>query len=82
MKRLCQVRTTGFDLARPAHDLGGYRNLGDGKNDVRAPPVLRQRAAIRDDRLKATAIFPRDVHDNPALIQPSERLRAIWGSSE
>jgi hypothetical protein len=44
--------------------------------------ALRQRATIRDDRLKATAIFPPDVHDNPALIQPIEGLRAIWGSFE
>jgi hypothetical protein len=32
---------------------------------MRAPDVLLQRAAIRDDRLKTTAIFSRDVHDNP-----------------
>ena len=43
-------------LAGPAHDLGRAAAVGGGKDDVGAPHMLLRRAAIRDDRLKPTAI--------------------------
>jgi hypothetical protein len=37
----------------------------DSPYDICAPDMLLRRAAVRDDRLKPTAIFRRDVDDNP-----------------
>jgi hypothetical protein len=54
----------GFCLARPPHDLGGTAAVGGGEDDLGAPHVLLRRTAIRDDRLKPTAILSGDVDDN------------------
>ena len=43
--------------ARSAHDLRGAAAVGGGQDDVGAPHMLLRRAAIRDDRLKPTAIL-------------------------
>jgi len=51
-------------FARPAHDLGGPAAISGGKDDLGAPHMLLRRAAIRDDRLKPTAIHWGDVDDN------------------
>src|SRR5262249_15550098 len=51
-------------FARPAHDLGGPAAISGGKDDLGAPHMLLQGAAIRDDRLKPTAIHWGDVGDS------------------
>jgi hypothetical protein len=61
MNRACQVHTT---IARPPHDLGGTAAVGRGEDDLGAPHVLLGCTAIRDDRLKPTAILSGDVDDN------------------
>ena len=43
-------------FAGAAHDLGGAAAIGRRQDDLGAPDVLLRRAAIRDDRLKPTAI--------------------------
>ena len=52
-------------LAGSPHDLGGAAAVGGGQDDFGAPDMLLRRVAIGDDRLKPTAIFRRDVDDNP-----------------
>ena len=54
----------GLRLARSAHDLGGAAAAGRREDDVGPPYVLLRRAAIRDDRLKPSAIRSGNVHDN------------------
>src|SRR5262245_15315495 len=51
-------------FARPAHDLGGPAAISGGKDDLGARHMLLQGAAIRDDRLKPTAIHWGDVDDS------------------
>ena len=51
-------------LARTTHDLSGAAAIGSGEDDIGTPHVLLRRAPTRDDRLKPTAICPRDVDDN------------------
>lgn len=48
------------------------------------PDMLLRRAAIRDDRLKAAAIFPGDVNGDPCSYHQHQLkpLRPIWASSE
>jgi hypothetical protein len=53
-----------FRLARAAHDLGSPAALGGREDDFGPPNMLLRSAAIRNDRLKPTAIFRRDVHHN------------------
>ena len=55
----------GLGLARPAHHLEGAAAVGRGQDDLGPPDMLLGRTAIRHDRLKPTAIFRRDVHDDP-----------------
>jgi hypothetical protein len=55
-------------FARAAHDLGSAAAVSRGQN-VCVPRVFLLRAAIRDDRLKSTAICGRDV-------------QAVWESPE
>jgi len=54
----------GLRFARSAHDLGGAAAVGRREHDVGPPYVLLRRAAIRDDRLKPSAIRSGNVHDN------------------
>ena len=54
----------GLRLARSAHDLGGAAAIGRREDDVGPPHVLLRRAAIRDDRLKPSAIHSGNVHDS------------------
>src|SRR6185436_5898741 len=54
----------GLRFAGAAHDLSGTAALGRRQDDVGAPYMLLQRAAVRDDRLESTAIRPGDSHDN------------------
>jgi hypothetical protein len=51
-------------FTRAAHDLGGAAAAGGGEYNLGAPHMLLWRAAIRDDRLKPTATFSRDDHNN------------------
>jgi hypothetical protein len=64
MNRACQVHTTG--LARPDRRMisAVAAAIGCGKDDLGAPHMLLGRAAIRDDRLKTTAISSGNVDDN------------------
>ena len=64
MTRACHVHTHRLRFTRAAHDLGGPAAVCDGKDNLGAPYMLLQRAAIRDDRLKPTAAFSRDGHNN------------------
>src|SRR5258705_6526658 len=51
-------------LARSPHDLGGAPAPRGGEDDLNAPHMLLRCAAIRDDRLKSTAVRSGDVDDN------------------
>ena len=51
-------------LAGAAHDLGGAAAVCGGEDNLCAPDMLLRRTAIRNDRLKPTAICSRDVDDN------------------
>ena len=53
-----------FRLAGSPHDLSRPTAIGGRKDDFGAPDMLLRSAAIGDNRLKPTAIFRRDVHDN------------------
>jgi len=64
MKRACQRHTTGFDLPERRMISAVPQPSAVAKIDVRAPNMLLWRAAIGDNRLKLTAIGPRDVDDN------------------
>ena len=55
----------GFGLAGPAHHIEGSAAVGRGQDDPGPPDMLLGRTAIRHDRLKPTAIFRRDVDDDP-----------------
>ena len=58
----------GLRFARSAHDLSGAAAVGRREDDVGAPHVLLRRAAIRDDRLKPTAIRWVTFTTIPALM--------------
>src|SRR4029453_15154287 len=53
-----------FRLAGSPHDLSRPTAIGGRKDDFGAPDMLLRSAAIGDNRLKPTAIFRRNVHDN------------------
>jgi hypothetical protein len=55
-------------FARAAHDLGGAAAVSRGEDDVGAPDVLLRRVAVRDDRLKSTAVGGLTFTIMPALI--------------
>jgi len=50
---------------RAAHDLEGAAAIGSGEDDVGTPHMFLRRATIRNDRLKPTAMFRRDVDCDP-----------------
>ncbi len=52
-------------LARSTHHLERAAAIGGGQNDLGAPHMLLRRAPIRHNRLKPTAVFRRDVHNDP-----------------
>jgi len=67
-------------FARPAHDLGGPAAISGGKDDLGAPHMLLRRAAIRDDRLKPTAIHWSDVDDNSCSHEESLNCFGRFGN--
>src|SRR5262249_24924318 len=68
-------------LAGSAHDLGGTAAVCGGQDDLGPPHMLLQRAAIRDDRLKSTAVCPGDVDDNSCSHDKSLNFFGRFGKS-
>jgi len=70
----------GFGLARPPHHLERAAAVGGGQNDPGPPHMLLRRTAICHDRLKPTAIFRRDVDDDPCSHPESLNCFARFGN--
>jgi hypothetical protein len=65
MNRACQVHTTCLTRP-PPHGFGGTAAVSGGEDDL--GDVLLRRTAIRDDRLKPTAISRLTLTTIPALM--------------